>query len=659
VIRRRPVPLARLAAPAGIVALLVLAAPPAAPQPADGGAEPLRLAPATPGGLRPGETAVLRGGRDLLLEFRTRPDDTWVAIAERYLADLRDLPALKGAHAGTTPGGGRPVAVPYPLLHDDHKVRLLRELFPRDGPRDGAWVHRVGEGRLRDLEENLWLLAFLFTGNGENFAAIADLNGVSGLSPERGREIAVPAAMLLPAFARLADPSPAAAGPPPRPATPQEGTTGPGEPPGEGAGDLPGEGPEDDFTEVPAEPEIGPEVPPQGPPPVAEGAEALSYGADAEGGYAIYRLKRGEALYSAVVVRFTGRLDAAEVGDLAARIARRSGVVDVTDMPIGYRVRIPLDLLLPEYLPREDPRRLAWEKSQAEVAGYVNRAVSHDLKGVAVILDAGHGGEDRGTAHNGVWEHDYVYDILCRIKRRLEQTTGARVLTTIKDRREGYQVQDRTRLSRSRAEILLTDPPYALRSGKASVNLRWYLTNAHYRRLLAEGHDPLKIVFTSLHADARHPSLRGAMVYVPGEEYRRGRYGHGGATYARYREVREKTYVSFTRAERRRSEGLSRQFATALVGAFRRHRVDVHDYLPIRERIIRRGRSWVPAVLRCSEVPVQALLEVSNLSNPADGKRLMDPGYRQKLADAYVDALLAYFGTPAPARPRPATARAR
>src|SRR5262249_30195055 len=148
-----------------------------------------------------------------------------------------------------------------------------------------------------------------------------------------------------------------------------------------------------------------------------------------------------------------------------------------------------------------------------------------------------------------------------------------------------------------------------------------------YRRLTSEGFDPLKIVFTSLHADARHPSLQGAMVYVPGEEYRRGRYGHSGAVYARYREVREAPFVSFPRGERERSEGLSRQFAASLVKGFRGRGVSIAPYGPVRERIIRRGRSWVPAVLRCNVVPVEVLIEVCNLSNPADSRRLADPAY--------------------------------
>jgi N-acetylmuramoyl-L-alanine amidase len=409
--------------------------------------------------------------------------------------------------------------------------------------------------------------------------------------------------------------------------------------------------PEDDFTEAPAaaedeeEPSIGAPGP-FAPPPVAEGADDLKYGGDSGGRYALYRLKKGEALYSAVVVRFTGRVDVQDVNDLAGQIARRSGIDDVTNIAIGYKVKIPLDSLLPEYLPRDDSRRQAWERKQAQVARYTNAARSRDLEGVAVILDAGHGGRDIGASHNGVWEHDYVYDILCRVKAVLEKHTRAKVLPTIRDAKEGWSIHDSESLVRNRAEVLLSDPPFHLNDSVSSVNMRWYLSNAWYRKLLGEGFDPLKVVFTSIHADARHPSLSGAMVYVPGEEYRRGRYGSAGEVYTRYREARQEPFVSFTRAERERSEGLSRQLAAMLIDSFNDREVGVQPFEPVRERIIRRGRAWVPAVLRCNTVPVETLIEVSNLSNPGDARALKDPAYRQRVAEAYVEGLMRYFAAP-------------
>ena len=90
--------------------------------------------------------------------------------------------------------------------------------------------------------------------------------------------------------------------------------------------------------------------------PVPEKPFQLEYGADKDGEYAIYRLRPHEALYSSVVVRFTGRVFAADVNALAARSPSAAASPDVTDIPIGYRVKIPFDLLQPEFLPEGHPQ---------------------------------------------------------------------------------------------------------------------------------------------------------------------------------------------------------------------------------------------------------------------------------------------------------------
>ena len=104
---------------------------------------------------------------------------------------------------------------------------------------------------------------------------------------------------------------------------------------------------------VAASPGVAAPAPPQ--------SGLLQYGEDAQGKFAIYPLHAGEALYSSVVVRFTGRLHSDDVRAIAGDIAARSGIADVTSIPIGFPVRIPFDLLLPEFLPPNDPRRLEYE----------------------------------------------------------------------------------------------------------------------------------------------------------------------------------------------------------------------------------------------------------------------------------------------------------
>src|SRR5262249_15365495 len=149
----------------------------------------------------------------------------------------------------------------------------------------------------------------------------------------------------------------------------------------------------------------------------------LEFGSDDAGAFGIYRLKPGEALYSSVVVRFTGRLEPAEVNTLAAMVASRSGGKDLRNIPAGYPVKIPVELLLPEYVPTGAPAREEIEATVAASAGQHPKAAAVRLEGVHVILDAGHGGDDSGAYKGGVSEKEYAYDILCRVRELLMRTT--------------------------------------------------------------------------------------------------------------------------------------------------------------------------------------------------------------------------------------------
>jgi N-acetylmuramoyl-L-alanine amidase len=251
-----------------------------------------------------------------------------------------------------------------------------------------------------------------------------------------------------------------------------------------------------------------------------------------------------------------------------------------------------------------------------------------------------------GTSKLGVWESIYVYDIAMRLKRHLETTTGAEVFTTTRDG-DSYRIPDRDVLPYSRDHVVLTDPPYPLTGdSKVGVNLRWYLANSLYRAAIARGRKPENVVFISIHADSLHPSLRGAMAYIPDAYLRGGTHGKSGAVYAARREVREQPEVSFTWKERVRSQGLSRQLANHIVDAFQRQGLGVHPDQPVRQKIYRGKRPWVPAVLRFNEVPAELLLEVCNLANENDRKLLQTRAFRQRSAEAIAEGLRTYYGLP-------------
>jgi len=372
----------------------------------------------------------------------------------------------------------------------------------------------------------------------------------------------------------------------------------------------------------------------------------LEYGSDEKGKFAIYRLKRKEALYSAVVVRFTGRLHAQDVIELALKIAIRSGIDDVHGIPVGFPVKIPVEYLSEEFLPPDDPKVAARERERAEAALFAVPATARGLAGVRVVIDAGHGGRDTGTLHHGVWESTYVYDVASRLRKVLLESTRAEVVMTTREPGLGWEVQDLDRLPDRKVRILLTDPPYRLDDPVAGVNLRWYLANAILKRPGPGGRPipPEKTVFLSLHADSLHPSVRGAMAYVPGERFLRASYGRDTPFYRTFREVRDEPVVSFSKKERVLAEGASNALAEKIVGAFRRRKLPVHQFRPVRTHVIRSGREWVPAVLRYNKIPNRVLFELSNLSNDEDRELTLTREFRQRSAEALADGLVAFFG---------------
>ena len=542
-----------------------------------------------------GMVAVLTSSQDLFLEAPPERGDGGYTFAERFTGDRGNAARI------TRPDGrrarrlylGQRYRLPYEILSDRYQLAMMRALFPGDVPLAAGWRHTVSSRR---GGLSLWRIAQWFTGNGKNWSVIRDRNGLRDEELTSGQHVLIPASLLRPAFrATLPPPDPAA--------------------------------------EVALEPS-----------PTAA-AHGLRYVREPKGDFAVYRLKRGEALYSAVVVRFIGGTFAEDVNRLAAELAELNGIPDVRDMRVGQPIRVPFDLLLPEFLPADDPRRLQYEKDRSESDKHSNTVRASRLEGITVILDAGHGGQDPGTMLGGTWESVYVYDIMLRAKRLLETTTAATVIPTTRDSSNG-SIPDRDVLPRSRGHSVLTTPPYPIADARIGANLRWYLANSRHTAAVKRSGDAAKTVFLSIHADSLHRSHRGAMAYIPAASLTRGEYGKTGTVYSSRREVKEKPRVSYSWKQRTRSEGLSRQLAVKLLDGFKRHGLAIYHEKPIRDRIIRcrRCRPWVPAVVRYNAVPAKLLLEVCNLNNPEDRRLIQTRRFRQKVAQAIADGILAYYG---------------
>jgi N-acetylmuramoyl-L-alanine amidase len=533
--------------------------------------------------------ALTAGESEPWLEALPLAGEGELAFARRLCGDSGVASALTDFNGGKKMLAGHRYKVPFHLLSADLQQQALRALYPDDKLEASGWTHKVDLGALT-RGESLWSVADWFTGDGANFAKLREANRMADDHLAPGQELWIPALLLRPALKQ---------------ALPAIDGSNPG--------------------------------------------ALLRYGQDEKGRYAIYRLQPKEALYSAVVVRFTGRVFAEDVNGLAKEIAARNGIADVTNIPIGYEVKIPLDLVQPEFLPPGDPKRAEYEASLADSNKFSNQVQSHDLSGITIVLDAGHGGADVGATSAGVWESNYVYDIMVRVKALLETRTEARVVPTVRDG-SAFAVRDFDVLPFSRGHAVLTTPAYPIVDAKIGVNLRWYLANSQYRKAVSGGVDAKKVVFISFHADSLHPSLRGAMIYVPSAKLTGGRSSRGGDVYLARAEVREQQEVEFSLRERQRSEGLSRQMAERTVEAFRALGLPVHPYQPVRERIIRKHAAWVPAVLRYNAIPAKMLVEVCNLANEEDRKLMQTRAFRESVAEGVVNGLLAYYGqSPAPA----------
>jgi N-acetylmuramoyl-L-alanine amidase len=533
----------------------------------------------------------VRQGRIIELFVLPATGDGYAEIASRVTGDARLGPVLSDWNGSRSPSPERYVRVPLSLLSDDYRALILVNLFP-DDRRDGAdWIHVARSGALPTYDEGLWQVAEWFVGAGERFGEIQAVNRLQGPELRAGQEVRIPASMLHPALGS---------------------TTG-----------------------------------------TKDGS--LVFGEDQLGAYAGYRLRSGEALYSAVVVRFTGRTASEDVLELSRELASRSGIRDLTDIPVGHLVKIPYDVLEPEYLPTDHPRRLQAEQAKRALADALAMepvAGTHGgLEDVVVLLDPGHGGRDLGTMNNGIWEHDYVYDVTCRLRRLLRSRSQARVFMTLLDRETGCEPTSTDKLQANRQGTVQTNPPFMAREeGEAAiaVNLRWYLANSVLHREAKAGVKPDRVVFLSLHADARHPSLRGVMVYVSGARFPPDSRARNSATYRRYEEVREKPKAKLSQKSRVRSEAVSRKLAGEIVDSFGAHGLPVQAHKPIRDRVIRGRQEWIPAVLRNNEIPAKVLVEMVNLTNGKDAALLASAAQRERLAEALFVALYGYFGEKAP-----------
>ena len=392
--------------------------------------------------------------------------------------------------------------------------------------------------------------------------------------------------------------------------------------------------------------------------------------------YAHYQMKHGETLYSSVVIRFTGRLLNDEVNQVANKLLKLNNISDAKLIQTRRKIRIPLEWLSEEYLGSQtndvssrktsvkktkkkktkkiksskavaSKKKLKRGKStQKAVAQKTKSKRKNNVHKIHVILDSGHGGRDPGATAGSrknkdlIYEDEVVYDISKRMSK-LFKKQGIIVHPTLSDPNQKQPIRYLSH-SHDRDERLLVTPHYLTRNARIGVNMRVYLVNHIFKNLRKKKVPAENILFISLHGDALHSSLSGAMVYFPDSRLRRGRFNMSSKIYRKRKEY--STNLTYKPRDNKYSEKLSKSFGKNIINEFRELGLRTHRVSSaVRGYLYRKGKKTLPAVLRYSMVPTSVLVEIANLNNRLDRRDLLKSKIRQKIAKAITNSVTTHF----------------
>ena len=362
---------------------------------------------------------------------------------------------------------------------------------------------------------------------------------------------------------------------------------------------------------------------------------------DFDSGYAYYRLKKGESLYSAVVVRFTGRTLAEDVNRMAKQLLKLNRIKNEHFIPVGAKLKIPIEWISEDYLIQ---KQTLGKEPAAEEAAERKPARRKDQP-VHIILDSGHGGIDPGaivgSKKNGyqIFEDETVYDISLRVAALLKKGNYV-VHPTLIDPNQKKPVL-RLATKKDEDEYLTVSPIYDLRSTTVGINLRIFLVNSIYNKLIRQKVPKENILLVSLHGDALHRSLRGVTVYYPDHRLRSASFKKVHRVYRRRKEYQKE--FRFRDRDNIKSAKASANFGKKVIESFKKSGLKTHSSFAVRGYYYRRGKRTLPGILRYSKIPASVLVEVGNLNNVKDRKALLRPEYRQRVASTLVASINQYY----------------
>jgi N-acetylmuramoyl-L-alanine amidase len=359
------------------------------------------------------------------------------------------------------------------------------------------------------------------------------------------------------------------------------------------------------------------------------------------------------------VLKNTDYTKAEDVMAAADTIAARSGITDFRKVPPTHELRMPVELLSERFnYNHKEPAPAAPKplpSPKTTIPSAQPRVAKRDdaLSGMHIILDAGHGGIDPGSSLLGqtsVTEDELSYDIYVRTLRG-SKTHNATVYPLVFDRNTGYTPLDI--LTQTRNEQVLVTPAYTAVNRHHAAQLRLFKTAQLQQQLMAQGVPRENIVFISIHSDAISPKFEGMMVYYPSKEHRPTSIHRKNPVFEKIQEPRALDYTVRFEGSKQHSEDLSASLAQYIVAEADANAVKVHDGQPVRgvihqEYRTRKGKKTVtvkqaynPMVLN-NAGDINVLVEVGNGKNANDSRKLMDPAYRENIAQTIVNGLIRY-----------------
>jgi len=361
---------------------------------------------------------------------------------------------------------------------------------------------------------------------------------------------------------------------------------------------------------------------------------------DFDAGYVYYRLKKGESLYSAVVARFTGRTLAEDVNRMANQLLKLNRIKNEHFIPVGAKLKIPIEWISEAYLiQKQTLEKVPDVKEKPE-----RKSVVRKDQPFHIILDPGHGGIDPGAIIGSkkkgyqIFEDETVYDISLRVADLLKKEKYL-VHSTLVDPNQKKPIA-RLATIKDEDEYITVSPSYDLRSAGVGINMRIYLVNSIYNKLIRQKVPKENILLVSLHCDALHRSLRGVTVYYPDHRLRSASFKKRHHVYRRRKEYQKE--FRYRDRDNIKSARVSADFGKKVIESFKKSGMKTHSSFAVRGYYYRRGKRTLPGILRYSKIPASVLVEVGNLNNIKDRTALLKPGHRQRIASTLVASINQY-----------------